>query len=99
MSLMEGLLLDAVYNPPVVTQNIFIAKRSDASPGSGTLLDPYGANSAADFDNIFANKITTDSAVFLGPGTFQTSGHAPLQSSKGLEFPQHIKRLVGAGRT
>jgi hypothetical protein len=69
-----GSLLDAFLLDPYPFQ-IWVAVRSEK--GSGTLNDPYGADTAAKFDAIMALFATQSNVtIHLGPGTFYTQGYA-----------------------
>jgi hypothetical protein len=83
MSLLDALVLDSLLNPPVVTQEIWLANRSDAK-GAGTQADPYqagGSSSDSDpvFDQLMRGTIVPGLAskpmtVRLQPGTYYTKG-------------------------
>jgi hypothetical protein len=106
MSLLDALVLDSLLNPPVVTQEIWLANRSDAK-GSGTQADPYQAGGASsDSDPIFdqlmrvtivpglSSKAMT---VRLQPGTYYTKGwNSSYSGSQGWK-PGSGLRIVGSG--
>ncbi len=92
MSLSDAILLDPY------PFEIWITTRSD-SAGTGTMNDPFGANTAAKFDAL----MTTISAqagpalVHLGPGTFETAGYSDDATSGGWQMKSAM-RIVGAGK-
>jgi hypothetical protein len=59
---------------PTPTQNIWIAKRTDGLPGSGTQADPFNGSTPAKFDALmFSYYWTYNLGVHLvGPGPFRT---------------------------
>lgn len=97
MSLLSALLEDALYDPPIIAQDVFFAVRSDSAPGAGTADNPYRANEAVDFDALMndAAKTPENTTIHLGPGTFKTSGYAPSNTHKWS--PRSGQRIVGAG--
>src|SRR4051812_47136433 len=92
MSLLDGLLLDSLLNPPVVAQEIWLANRTDSpATGAGTQADPYSAGGTIDdadpiFDQVM-RKIgdAWDSAkpltIRLQPGEYFTRGYNPNYTS------------------
>lgn len=74
MNLGDALLLDPYR------VNVYIAKRTDALRGSGTISDPWNGSTATDFDDIFKNRIPALSnpnvQINIGPGEFETHGYA-----------------------
>ena len=107
MSLLDGLVLDGVLNPPVVKQEIWLAIRADGATGAGTEDDPYdvsGAGSDTDprFDRIMRAIGATVSAtapmtIRLQPGVFFTRGYRGAQSSGEGWTPTSGMRIVGSG--
>src|SRR3954470_10905465 len=87
MGLTDALLLDPFRF------EIFIARRDD-SKGSGTLNDPYGANTAAEFDYIMTH-LPGPTLVQLGPGEFETNGYADGVAGGWELFA--TMRIAGAG--
>src|SRR2546423_1686356 len=104
MSLLEGLLLDSLLNPPVVTQEIWLANRTDAK-GSGTQADPYqvpptdAANTTDDlmFDAWMRIMPTTGMTVRLQPGTYYTRGWRNGYGTTLGWKPAAKLRIVGSG--
>jgi hypothetical protein len=104
-SLAEGLLLDGVYDPPIVTQDVYIALRSDSSTGAGTAENPFRGNTAAEFDAVMRKVCKNDAltlqsintTVHLGPGEFQTVGGNTGSTANGFVLCNTV-RVTGAGR-
>lgn len=94
MSLLDAFLEDGLYNPPVVTQDVWLAIRTDDATGSGTALDPYNAKSQALFDGIMSTKMAANTTIHLGPGLFQTKGN----QTGGWKILSGV-RLVGSGQS
>src|SRR2546423_4756737 len=100
MSLLDGLLRDALLPRTVMQQNYYIALRTD-SFGSGTREDPY-SGSGANFD-LAMNPIPANSTIFLGPCKFDSNGN-PTEVFQTNGFPtaggwaaKSGQRIVGAG--
>src|ERR1051326_1871759 len=83
-------LLDALFLDPAPFET-WVAVRS--AKGSGTLNDPYGVTTAADFDGLMNSLPAT--LVHLGPGTFFTTGYSD-EAGAGWQI-QPGTRIVGAG--
>jgi hypothetical protein len=56
---------------------IWIGKRADTLPGSGTITDPCNANTASQFDALM-RSFAANSIIHIGPGIFETSGYHPF---------------------
>lgn len=90
MSLLDSLFLD----PDRI--NVWIAYRTDGVKGSGTQSDPYDGSSATGFDSLMRG-FSANTAVHLGPGTFETEGfYEGIGSSNGWQAKAGMK-LVGSG--
>ena len=89
MSLLDALLLDPA------PFNVWIALRTDGLKGSGTASDPYDGSTAARFDARMS-ELPTNTRVYLGPGTFLTSGYA-VSGSTGWQLKTGLK-IVGSKR-
>src|SRR5713101_2003927 len=88
MSLLDALLLDP---PPF---DVWIALRTDGAKGSGTQSDPYDGSSQQTFDGLM-NGFPANTAIHLGPGTFQTQGYSP--NIAGGWQPRPGQRITGSG--
>ena len=91
MSLIDALLLDPA------PFEVWIAFRGQK--GTGTLNDPYGADTTAKFDavmNSVAAMAMPNTLVHLGPGTFTTAGYTDSAPSAGWQIQPGMK-IVGAG--
>lgn len=89
MSLIDALLLDPY------PFELYLANRTDGNAGSGTLNDPYRANTAAEFDAILSS-LQEPTVVHLGAGTFYTNGYSDANPSAGWKILPGT-RIVGAG--
>src|SRR5436305_2071402 len=89
MGLTEALLLDPY------PFEIFIAHREDGIRGSGTLNDPYRANTADEFDAVM-RTLAGPTLVHLGVGYFYTNGYTDAAPSSGWQMIAGT-RIVGAG--
>lgn len=77
-------------------KEIYFAIRDDASPGSGTITDPYNGNTPSQLDSVLSDpaKAGTDTSIRFGPGLFRTNGRG---GSVNTWFPRSGQRLIGAG--
>jgi hypothetical protein len=71
------------------TQQVWIAMRTDGLPGSGTESDPYDGSTQPKFDALMS-QFAPNTAIHLGPGTFQTHGGMSWQVRDGWQ-------ILGAG--
>jgi hypothetical protein len=53
------------------TNEVWIATRTDAIPGTGTQFDPFDGSTQSKFDALMAT-FGVNTTIHLGPGTFQT---------------------------
>lgn len=89
MSLLDALLLEP---SPF---HVWIALR-DASEGkgSGTITDPYRANTATLLDGLLSS-FAAGTVVHLGPGVFETAGYRDNAGGSGWQIKAGMK-IVGA---
>jgi hypothetical protein len=106
MSLLDAFLEDALYDPPIVQQNTYFARRSDGAIGAGTALDPFntlvkdtdGSDHqllSADLFDARIHGLSQNITIILGPGIVYTKG--TRNGSVGFTV-QTGQRIVGAGR-
>jgi hypothetical protein len=105
MSLLDAFLEDALYDPPIVQQNTYFARRLDAVVGAGTYLNPYNTlvrnsdgtdnvNLSADRFDALMEALPTYAVIFLGPGTIYSRG--TKSGAQGF-YVKSGQRIVGSG--
>lgn len=72
--------LAMLASPPirtfVPTQDVWVSRRADGLPGSGTQSNPFNGSTQVGFDAVMA-AIPPNCAIHLGPGTFRTAVARP----------------------
>src|SRR5258708_1140846 len=74
--------------------NVWVAVRTDGISGSGTQSDPYDGSTSTKFDALM-DGFAANTAIFLGPGTFETKGHGDGVS--GGWQAKSGQRIMGSG--